>query len=72
VRWLHHGQFDGQDQWIIRQMEIPPERLYRPDVSITAWRKLCEQARDFTPLPASPDERSAMVEPERAPVPVTA
>ncbi|HEY7061823.1 MAG TPA: Rieske 2Fe-2S domain-containing protein [Chloroflexota bacterium] len=45
-RWVFHGQFNGQDQWIIRQMEIPPERLYRPDVSITAWRKLCqEQAR---------------------------
>lgn len=45
-RWVFHGQFNGQDQWIIQQMEIPPERLYRPDVSITAWRKLCqEQAR---------------------------
>ncbi len=42
-RWLYHGQFNNQDQWIIEQMEIPPERLYRPDVSITAWRKLCDE-----------------------------
>jgi phenylpropionate dioxygenase-like ring-hydroxylating dioxygenase large terminal subunit len=45
-RWVFHGQFNGQDRWIIQQMEIPPERLYRPDVSITTWRRLChEQAR---------------------------
>jgi phenylpropionate dioxygenase-like ring-hydroxylating dioxygenase large terminal subunit len=42
-RWLYHGQFNRQDQWIIEQMQIPPERLYRPDVSITAWRKLCQE-----------------------------
>jgi len=23
----------------------PPERLFRPDLSIIAWRKFCEQAR---------------------------
>jgi hypothetical protein len=34
---------------MIEQMQIPPERLYRPDVSITAWRKWCqEQARGAT------------------------
>jgi hypothetical protein len=26
-------------------MQIPPERLYRPDVSIIAWRRLCEHPR---------------------------
>ena len=25
--------------------ETSPERLFRPDVSITAWRRLCEHAR---------------------------
>ncbi len=46
VRWAYYGGFNGQDQWMIEQMQIPPERLYRPDVSITAWRKWCqEQAR---------------------------
>jgi hypothetical protein len=42
-RWAYHGLFHNADQWIIEQMEIPPERLYRPDVSITAWRKLCQE-----------------------------
>jgi nitrite reductase/ring-hydroxylating ferredoxin subunit len=29
----------AQDQWMIELMQIPPERLYRPDISVTAWRK---------------------------------
>lgn len=44
VRWLFHGQFTGQDRWMVDVMNAPPERLYRPDVSITRWRALCEQA----------------------------
>jgi phenylpropionate dioxygenase-like ring-hydroxylating dioxygenase large terminal subunit len=44
VRWVFHGQFTGQDRWMVEAMHAPPERLYRPDVSITRWRALCEQA----------------------------
>ena len=44
VRWLFHGQFTGQDRWMVEAMHAPPERLYRPDVSITRWRALCEKA----------------------------
>jgi hypothetical protein len=55
-RWAYHGQFNGQDQWMIEAMQIPPERLYRPDVSITSWRKYCEEhARR---APAEPDGQS--------------
>ena len=37
--------------------ESGPERLYRPDASITGWRKLGEQARGETTLePAEPIE----------------
>jgi hypothetical protein len=43
VRWFHHGQFYGQDEWMIGLMNTPPERLYRPDASITAWRTYCEE-----------------------------
>jgi hypothetical protein len=42
-RWAYMGQFNAQDQWMIESMSIPPERLYRPDASITAWRKLVEE-----------------------------
>jgi nitrite reductase/ring-hydroxylating ferredoxin subunit len=44
IRWLFHGQFSAQDKWMVDVMDAPPERLYRPDVSITSWRKLCEEA----------------------------
>lgn len=46
LRPLHHVQFNNQDAWMVRLMpDTPPEHLYRPDASITAWRKLCEYAR---------------------------
>jgi len=54
--------FNDEDRLMVDVMDAPPERLYRPDVSITEWRKLCEElARpldygwDGTPvLPAAP------------------
>jgi nitrite reductase/ring-hydroxylating ferredoxin subunit len=53
-RWLHHGQFYGQDEWMIGLMNTPPERLYRPDISITAWRKFCDEHARPQPGEASP------------------
>jgi phenylpropionate dioxygenase-like ring-hydroxylating dioxygenase large terminal subunit len=45
-RWLFHVQFNGQDGWMVELMpETGPERMFRPDASITAWRRLCEHAR---------------------------
>jgi hypothetical protein len=53
-RPVHHVQFNNQDAWMVRLTpDSAPERLYRPDASITAWRKLCEQARGEPP-PAMP------------------
>jgi phenylpropionate dioxygenase-like ring-hydroxylating dioxygenase large terminal subunit len=43
VRWLFHGQFSAQDAWMVDVTDAPPERLYRPDSSLVAWRKLCEE-----------------------------
>jgi phenylpropionate dioxygenase-like ring-hydroxylating dioxygenase large terminal subunit len=43
VRWLFHGQFSGQDAWMVDVTDAPPERLYRPDSSLVAWRRLCEE-----------------------------
>lgn len=42
IRWLFHGNFSAQDAWMVDVTDAPPERLYRPDVSLTEWRKLCE------------------------------
>jgi phenylpropionate dioxygenase-like ring-hydroxylating dioxygenase large terminal subunit len=44
IRWLFHGQFTAQDAWMVDVMDAPPERLYRPDLSITALRRHIEQA----------------------------
>jgi hypothetical protein len=50
IKPFHHIQFNNQDTRIVALMpETAPERLYRPDVSITAWRKLCEHARGELP-----------------------
>lgn len=43
IRWLFHGQFSGQDRWMVDITDAPPEKLYRPDISLTAWRNLAEQ-----------------------------
>lgn len=45
-RWLYHVLFNNQDMLMTRVSHTRgPERLFRPDVSITAWRRLCEEAR---------------------------
>jgi hypothetical protein len=43
ARWVFHGMFNDEDRLMVDVMDAPPERLYRPDVSITEWRKLCEE-----------------------------
>jgi phenylpropionate dioxygenase-like ring-hydroxylating dioxygenase large terminal subunit len=44
IRWVFHWRFNNQDRHMVELMpsRSHPERLFRPDVSITAWRKLCE------------------------------
>lgn len=44
IRWLFHGLFSAQDAWMVEETDAPPERLYRPDVSLTTWRTMCEEA----------------------------
>ena len=46
IRWINQRLFTNQDGVMISNMDAPPERLFRPDLSIVAWRKYCEQARD--------------------------
>jgi hypothetical protein len=35
--------FNDEDRLMVEVMDAPPEKLYRPDVSLTEWRKLVEQ-----------------------------
>lgn len=46
VRWLFHGQFSGQDKWMVDLTAAPPEKLYRPDESLLKWRKLAEDVTE--------------------------
>ncbi|GAF48302.1 Rieske 2Fe-2S domain-containing protein [Rhodococcus wratislaviensis] len=52
-RWLFHGQFTSQDAWMVDVMDAPPEQLYRPDLSLTAWRRHIEQVAP----PVQPTQR---------------
>ncbi|MGW4489494.1 Rieske 2Fe-2S domain-containing protein [Amycolatopsis sp. NPDC004368] len=46
VRWLFHGQFSGQDKWMVEVTDAPPEKLYRPDESLLKWRNLAEDTAE--------------------------
>jgi len=50
VRWVFHGMFNDEDRLMVDVMDAPPERLYRPDVSITEWRKLVEETARGAPI----------------------
>jgi nitrite reductase/ring-hydroxylating ferredoxin subunit len=60
-RWAYQMLFNGQDQWMIEHMRIPPEQLYRPDVSVISWRKLCHQQARGAPIGASRPTPTAAV-----------
>jgi phenylpropionate dioxygenase-like ring-hydroxylating dioxygenase large terminal subunit len=57
IRWLFHGEFSGQDAWMVDVTDAPPEKLYRPDVSLTAWRNLAEG--DYTAKLTDVEQRRA-------------
>jgi hypothetical protein len=44
-RWVQQTMFGNQDYLMVRLTDSPPERLFRPDLSIIGWRKMCERAR---------------------------
>jgi len=50
VRWVFHGMFNDEDRLMVDVMDAPPERLYRPDVSLTEWRKLVEENARGEPI----------------------
>ena len=54
IRWLFHGNFSGQDHWMVAATDAPPERLYRPDVSLLEWRRLVEAGHPFEPDAGGP------------------
>ncbi len=58
ILWIHHYNFNNQDLRIVKlQGESHPERLFRPDISITAWRRMVEDEARHPP-PAAGDHDS--------------
>jgi phenylpropionate dioxygenase-like ring-hydroxylating dioxygenase large terminal subunit len=53
IRWLFHGNFSNQDGWMVEATNAPPERLYRPDISLIEWRRLVEDGNPFDPVSAT-------------------
>ena len=51
ILWVHHYNFNNQDLSVVPLMqESGPVRLFRPDVSISAWRRMVEnEARSAFP-----------------------
>jgi phenylpropionate dioxygenase-like ring-hydroxylating dioxygenase large terminal subunit len=60
IRWVFNVLFNNQDGILLAAMDSPPERLFRPDLSIVAWRRMVERARGGPPAaPAEPSPSSA-------------
>lgn len=73
IFWVHDIGFQRwQDQRVIEMMHIPPERLYRPDKSITAWRRWChETARTEPGSIERPPQDTAPIEFQAVPTTAT-
>ena len=57
IRWLFHGQFTGQDALMVDVMNAPPEKLYRPDLSLTAIRRHAEQVAPTVQIDRTPGSK---------------
>jgi len=62
IRLLHRIILNRwEDGFIVTAMNAPPERLFRPDIAIIAWRNWCERlavqqpARPLPPMPSRQD-----------------
>ena len=47
IRWLFHGNSPARTTGWSPSTDAPPERLYRPDVSLLEWRRLVEEGHPF-------------------------
>ena len=57
-----------EDGFIVQAMDCPPERLFRPDIAIVAWRRWCDQQARTAPGAGSGCREAAS---SRGPVPRT-
>lgn len=54
IRPIHHIMLNlWEDGLIVRNMNCPPERLFRPDAAIVAWRRWCDAHARRSPAEAA-------------------
>lgn len=60
IRWIHHIVLNRwEDGFIVANMSSPPEQLFRPDISVVAWRRWCEQRARRAPQDATDARKQA-------------
>jgi nitrite reductase/ring-hydroxylating ferredoxin subunit len=60
IRPLHHILLNRwEDGFIVKNMSAPPEWLFRPDISIIAWRRWCQQNARQSPAERNRAEAAA-------------
>jgi hypothetical protein len=65
IRYIHHILLNRrEDGSVIEMMDCPPERLFRPDSSIVAWRRWCDETARRAPTATSPPAASEETEPQ--------
>jgi hypothetical protein len=53
IRYIHHIVLNRwEDGFIVAAMDSPPEQLFRPDISVVAWRRWCDQKARRSPRDA--------------------
>lgn len=54
IRHIHHIVLNRwEDGFIVQAIDTPPEVLFRPDISIIAWRRWCEEKARRAPAGAA-------------------
>jgi nitrite reductase/ring-hydroxylating ferredoxin subunit len=65
IRYIHHILLNRrEDGSVIEMMDCPPERLFRPDSSIVAWRRWCDETARRAPTATSPPAATEETEPQ--------
>jgi hypothetical protein len=55
-----------EDGFIVQAMDCPPERLFRPDIAIVAWRRWCDQQARTSPSAAGAADAAVSARPGTA------
>lgn len=70
IRFLHHIVLNRwEDGIMVQNMNCPPERLFRPDAAIVAWRRWCEEKTRRAPAEGAATAAAAVPAPSSVTAP---